>query len=130
MSKHDENPLELGDMDYKQEIKAKESKKRVLGKRLISGEKLVDVVRENPEMLIEFKRWELNLEAFILADQRNKPDCSGFIPNNWALALPISSEKKKHYWFWSTEPNKGKTTFLKSIDESFRASWFNKAEVY
>lgn len=81
-------------------------------------------------MLIDFKKWELAHEAFVLADKRNRPDCTGFIPNNWALALPIHAHKKKHYWFWSSEPDKGKTTFLKSIDDSFRASWYNKSEVY
>lgn len=47
--------MELGDMDYKQEAEAKEKKKKVLGKRLIEGANLVDVVEENPEMVFDFK---------------------------------------------------------------------------
>lgn len=101
ITKEDKEPLELADMDYKQEIQAKDSKKRILGKRLIEGEKLVDLVKENPEMLPDIKRWEAALETFHLLQLRNKPDCTGFIPNNWALLLPIRSEKKKHFWFWS-----------------------------
>lgn len=89
-------------MDYKQEIKAKESKTAVLGKRLINRESLVHLVRENPEMLKDFKKWELAIEAFFLAEARSKPDCADVIPNNWGLDLPILSEKKKHYWFWSS----------------------------
>lgn len=102
ITKEDENPLELGDMDYKQEIKAKESKTAILGKRLIAKTPLVELVKENPEMLKDFKKWELAIEAFFLAEERNKPDCKDFIPNNWDLTLPILSEKKRHYWFWSS----------------------------
>lgn len=49
-------------MDYKQEIKAKESKKKILGKRLIDGDRLVDVVADNPEMLMDYPRWKAALE--------------------------------------------------------------------
>lgn len=89
-------------MDYKQEIKAKDSKTAVLGKRLINKEKLVDLVRENPELVFKFRDIERNLEAFFLAEERTKPDCADVIPNTWGLDLPILSGKKKHYWFWSS----------------------------
>jgi len=62
-----------------------------------------------------------------------KPDCIDWIPNTWDLALVYDKPgitKKRHYWFWSTKPDKGKTQFLEKIDEQFRASWYNKAEVY
>lgn len=57
ISKEDKEPLELGDMDYKQETEAKACKKKVLGKRLIEGANLVDVVEEHPDMLFDYKRW-------------------------------------------------------------------------
>lgn len=49
-------------MDYKQETKAIQSKKKVLGKRLIEGDRLVDVVADNPEMLMDYPRWKAALE--------------------------------------------------------------------
>lgn len=66
------------------------------------------------------------------AKQRAKPNCTDFIPNTWGLELPLldDDEKQKHYWFWSSEPNVGKTTFLKSLDKEFRCSWYNKSELY
>lgn len=130
ISKDDKQPLELGDMDYQQEIVAKESKKRVLGKRLKTGESLIDLIDEFPEILCEYNKWKSNVENYFLDKARAKTDCTGFIPNNWALLLPITSDKKKHFWFWSSEPNHGKTKFLKSIDSSFRASWYNKSETF
>lgn len=56
ISKEDKEPLELGEMDYKHEIKARESHKRVYCKRLLDGEDIVDVVRDNPELLCGFGR--------------------------------------------------------------------------
>lgn len=44
MTKHDKEPLELGDMDWKQETEAKAQKKKILGKRLASGEALHDII--------------------------------------------------------------------------------------
>ncbi len=52
--KYDEDYLEFGNMDAKQELKAKESKKRILGKRLIEGERLEEVVIEHPELLFGY----------------------------------------------------------------------------
>ena len=55
------------------------------------------------------------------------------MPNTWDLALPYDqpgANKKRHYWIWSTEPDKGKTKFLELVDKEHRASWYNKAEVY
>ncbi len=43
--KEDKTPLEFGTMDYKCELKARENKKRVLGKRLVEDrEDLVDII--------------------------------------------------------------------------------------
>ncbi len=53
-TKDDENYLEFGNMDAKQELTAKESKKRILGKRLIEGERLEEVVIEHPELLFGY----------------------------------------------------------------------------
>lgn len=54
------------------------------------------------------------------------------MPNTWDLALLLEdkSVKKRHYWFWTTQPDKGKTTFLETMDREHRASWYNKSEVY
>ncbi len=47
LTKHDKEPLELADMDWKQELDAKKDKKRILGKRLADGEKLIDLIDDN-----------------------------------------------------------------------------------
>lgn len=45
--------------------------------------------------------------------------------DNWE-----SNNKKRHYWIYSTEPNRGKTKFLESMDNNYRCSWYNKSEIY
>ncbi|AXH74718.1 MAG: Rep catalytic domain protein [Cressdnaviricota sp.] len=44
VTKHDTEPLELGDMDHEQETKAKDCKKKILGKRLAQGEQLCKII--------------------------------------------------------------------------------------
>lgn len=42
----------------------------------------------------------------------------------WGIQLVINSEKKSHYWVWSTKPNYGKTTWLQCISEKYRAAYY------
>lgn len=82
-------------------------------------------------MVFDFKNISANVEAFMLAKERAKPNCEDFIPNTWDVEIPvIKDQKRKHYWFYSTEPDKGKTTFLENVGEKFRCSWYNKSEIY
>lgn len=58
----------------------------------------------------------------------------GTIPNTWGLDLPLlppgRGNKRRHYWFYSNKPNKGKTTFLEDMQEAYRTSWYSKAESF
>ena len=133
LTKHDKEPLELGDMDWKQESEAKKDKRKILGKRLASGEPLINVLEDgNEDLIFSFRNIEANVQAYLNAKQRAKPDCIDWLPNTWDIALPLEeiTTKKRHYWFWTNVPDKGKTTFLEKMDEQFRCSWYNKSEVY
>ena len=132
-TKEDKEPLELGTMDYKQEIQAREAKTKILGKRLTSGESLLSVLEDgNEELIFKFKDIEANVQAYMNAKERAKPDCIDWLPNTWDLALPLedTNNKRRHYWFWTNVPDKGKTTFLERMEEQYRCSWYNKSEVY
>lgn len=100
----------------------------------MDGEPLVDVVRENPELLFSLKQLQGNLELFKQLEARQKPNCGDFVENNWDIMMPFddytSGFKKRHYWIWSTQPNRGKTKFLESCDLNYRCSWYNKIESY
>ena len=62
-AKEDPNPLQFN-MDIKEETEARESHRKILGKRLLEGEKLVDLVDENPALIFEFQKLEANLAAY------------------------------------------------------------------
>lgn len=65
LTKHDKEPLELGDMDWKQESEAKKDKKKILGKRLASGEPLLSVLEDgNEDLIFSFRNIEANVQAF------------------------------------------------------------------
>lgn len=71
-------------MDHKELIKARESHKKVLGKRLIHDHTpLPELVQENPELIWDYNRLKANLENYKLDLARTKPDCKDFIPNNF-----------------------------------------------
>ncbi len=88
-------------MDAKQETKARESKKRILGKRLTEGEKLEELVLEHPELLFGYAKLEGDIKAWKRAKKSNLPLCEGSIPNSWNIQLPILNCKKRHFWIWS-----------------------------
>lgn len=44
------------------------------------------------------------------------------LPTPWDLGLvyPPDDAKRRHFWFWSTEPNTGKTTFARSLESRYK----------
>ncbi len=83
-------------------------------------------------MLKNYSQWEKNVLAYRTSKARAKPDCIDYIPNTWdtVMALHAPDHKRRHYWIYSTCPDKGKTTFLEKLDNDYRCSWYNKSEVY
>lgn len=127
VTKHDKEPLELGDMKLDEFLKARADHKKVLGKRLAEGESLISLIESGESHLIfDYTRIANNIKAFTEDKARSKPDCIDCIPNNWDILLPLHNDKDRHYWFWSDKPNTGKTTFLKSIADKYRASWYTR----
>lgn len=62
-----------------------------------------------------------------------KPDLPEELPMFWAdfPILAASKEiKKRHFWIYSTIPNKGKTTFLEMLDKNYRCYFWNGREEY
>jgi hypothetical protein len=57
-------------MDIVAETAAQQSHKKILGKRLMDGEDLADVMQDAPELIFEYKKLKTNIEAYFL-DQKN-----------------------------------------------------------
>lgn len=107
---------------------AREGKKKILGKRLLT-ERLVDVIEDHPELIFDYKRLKANIMEFKKDSLRNQlSECKDIIPNTWDQIMPLLSTKQRHFWVWSDEPNKGKTTWLNEMSSTFRCSWYNYQE--
>lgn len=117
-------------IDYAANIAAITDHRAYLGKRLIDGESLTDLTKEFPQLLFRYKNLKENVAAFRADQVPNLPRCTGFIPNTFGLIMPLCSEKKRHYWFWSPCPNKGKTLFLLAIREQFPSLWYSWRESF
>lgn len=82
----------------------------LLGKRLLDGEPLEQIVSENPSLLFGYSRLVQDLNLF-KSHQQKPPEVPDNLPNPWGLDLPyLPQRKQRHYWIWSARPNAGKTT--------------------
>ena len=128
VSKEDPEPLQYN-MDIKAETQARESHHKILGKRILDGTPLDELVTEDPSLIFGYKKLKADIEEYQRDRADNKPDLPDHIPNTWDLMLPVMpEEKRRHYWFYSTRPDCGKSTFLKSLVSNYRAKFMNKSE--
>jgi len=117
-------------IDYKAELNAIQNHQAVLGKRFLDGESPMLVLQDHPELFFQADKIDRCLAACAKWRTPVLPRCSGFIPNSFGQILTVSTCKQRHYWFWSESPNKGKTTFLRSIQDSFPSLWYSWSEKY
>lgn len=117
-------------INYKAELSAITDHTSVLCKRLIDGESVEELVRENPTLVRGFKKLIEDVHVFRNYCAPKLSRCSGFIPNTFGLNMPLMSTKQSHYWLWSESPNKGKTTFLKAIQAQYPSLWYSWTEKY
>ena len=118
-------------MDAKEKWEKERTHKKVIGQRLLSGEKLHEVVKDVPDLIFDYGTLQRNLDLYRTDVSRDKPKCLEYIPNPWDIAMPIIEGKQKHYWVWSDKPNLGKTTkFLQPIATQFNCTWYNYEEKF
>lgn len=109
--------------------KAKQACGRDLNKRIIE-EDLTSLVQEGVVRIADYLRLKACKEAYIRDLSSTLPLCVGFIPNTFGLLIPLCNTKLRHVWVWSSKPDKGKTSFLKSLAASFPCYWFAYSESF
>lgn len=117
-------------INYKAELSAITDHTSVLCKRLLDGESVEDLIKENPKLVMGFKKLVQDVDFFKQYIAPSLPRCSGFIPNSFGVIMPLCDTKNRHFWFWSETPNKGKTTWLRSIQTQFPSLWYSWSEKY
>ena len=125
--KKDKDYLEFGDLDFAAKLESKTHHRAYIGKRL-QQEPLDDIVRDHPELMYDYRRLEANVTAWRNNQTRDLPTCTGYIPNNFGVLMPLKTDKQRHYWVYSSHPNKGKTTWLLDLAAKHRCSWYTVQE--
>lgn len=122
--------IEWGESSIKAQILSRQSKKSLAGSLFLQGVPVLDILTQFPEYAFDAPKLVSAAQCIASMHVPVLPQCIGFIPNKFGLLLPLCAEKKRHYWFWSETPNKGKTIFLQSIQSSFPSFWYNVSEKY
>lgn len=103
---------------------------RELNKRLLT-EDLADLVDEGVLPLKQLISVMANREVYRTLRSPTLPRAEGFIPNCLGVTLLLDVHpKQRHYWIWSTAPNKGKTTFLKELTAAHPCYWYAYLETF
>lgn len=107
----------------------KKASGRDLNKRLLE-EDLATLCLEGEFPLEKYLKLKTCKEAILKDLSPSLPRCLGFIPNTLEKVLPIKEGKRRHFWIWSSRPDTGKTTFLKSVASSYPSHWYAYKEVF
>lgn len=99
----------------------KKYKREEVGKRVLAGEKLSDLVEEYPSLIFGFNKLQEDIKSVLNA--RVRPvEIPKWLPNSWGLLFQSdSTAKRRHYWIWSDKPNRGKTTWARDMEAKFGA---------
>jgi Geminivirus Rep catalytic domain. len=125
--KKDNDYMEFGDLDFGAKLAALTTHAAYLGKRL-QTDSLADLVADHPELTMRYAQLKKSQLAYLADCKTDLPTCSGFIPNTFGVLMPVRTDKQRHYWLYSTLPNRGKTTWLLDLTSRYRCSWYTVQE--
>lgn len=115
-----------------QPLVVKHKSKKLTNHELLYGD-LEEMIADEKLPLLQLKSVLQAREAFEKIRKSERPDAIDVIETIWEdLDLQVYPEdyKRKHYWIYSRDPSKGKTTFLRLVDSKYRCSFYSCAEKY
>lgn len=109
------------------DLDAAKSKQAKINKNLLA-ENPVDLVDNGDISLFQLGPLLKAKALYHSLSAPKKPRAEGLVENSFSLLLPVYSTqtKQRHWWFWSSDPNKGKTTFLKTLDSKYPCHWLSR----
>lgn len=109
----------------------KKPEKERLGARILAGEDVIEIIKENPKFLFGYTKLKTDIEEY-KKDSEEIPDLPAELPNPWGKNMQVDTDIKRcHYWVYSKEPNRGKTTaFILPLLESFKACLYDPRSTY
>lgn len=110
-------------LEWKSKREGTGKKAKVFDEVINKKRALHEVIKEiDLGMIAGYSRLKKDLEEFNRDSKAKRMDLPGFLPNPWQKILPSNNNtKRRHYWIWSRDPNKGKTTkFAEPLEETYR----------
>lgn len=133
--KEDKEPM--ANFDYLAQLEAMKNHKRGPQQKnlelltAIEEKGLPALVKEGMVSIMNYKKVKQNYEEFkedVKVDPRE--DISSRIETPWGEYMDLDVDvKKTHYWFYSTCPSLGKTTFALELSKKYRAEFYNYSEL-
>lgn len=124
-------PVEFGTFSILKTLKQK--KEKLTNQEILDCDDLTKLVDEEKLSLFALPGAIKAKQLYNMLKPIDLPALPDFLPSIWdSLELPLypKDEKRRHYWLWSSSPNKGKTTFLKKLSNTFCCSYYSCTEKY
>lgn len=103
----------ISNFDVNEMIDASKMKRRKICEDLLNKRPLTEVVEENPTLLFGYKKLKLDLNEYFKDKEDQRGHLPMWLPNPWGKLLSSTLQRKKrHYWIYSRQPNKGKTYYF------------------
>lgn len=110
------------------------SSTKVFGQRIMAGEDFMQVIQDFPQFIKGYQRLKTDVEAYIKDVEERKVDRSlpSEVPNPWDQRFFVDTDVKRcHFWFYSAQPNKGKTSgVIEPLIRHHHAYLFNPKSTY
>lgn len=130
MTKSDKEPLQFN-YNIQEKLKACIGHNKYTNKDVLETP-LVTLVDEEIISIRDMPRLQAAKDFYFQEKARiNLQNIGAELENTWTDPFPVDMEiKKRHYWIYSTRPNLGKTTWLKSLSLKYKTSWYSCAESF
>lgn len=91
-----------------------------------------DLIQKKPQYFINYATLSKSYQLFHEAKAVPKNPLPLWLPNPWGKALPVlpSTKKRRHYHFWSSGPNAGKTTWATWLLDQYGGAINSNKEPY
>lgn len=110
----------ISNMDVAAILNSKSNRNLIAAKIVKERQPLDDLIQEFPHLIFGYKKLKSDIHEYELDRDSLRGNLPGWLPNPWGKVLPIRLQaKRRHYWIYSDEPNKGKTTWAKMLESLY-----------
>lgn len=101
----------ISNLDIAALVNTKSNRSRIAQKLVNEKRSLEELLVDHPELIFGYSRLKQDILTY-KADIEETPTLPNSIDTPWSFSIDTTCvDKLRHYWIYSAEPNKGKTTF-------------------